>query len=141
MRLAHHRGFTLIEAIVALVIISGAGMALFSWINESIVALRRVEEANARNAAQANVLEYMQSINPMQKPDGDADLGGYRISWHADVIGAPVDPGGMGLNGGLYQYGLYDMQIKVTRDRAERWFDLRMRLVGFRKVREQVLPL
>ncbi len=40
-------GFTLIEAIVALVLIATAGMALFSWINSNIITLNRIQEINA----------------------------------------------------------------------------------------------
>ena len=63
-------GFTLIEALVAMVILGGAGVALFGWINASIVSVRRVELANERSAALANAIEYMQSVNPMALPEG-----------------------------------------------------------------------
>jgi len=38
------RGFTLLEAVVAMVLISGAGAALFAWINSELGALARVQD-------------------------------------------------------------------------------------------------
>jgi len=129
-------GFTLIEAIVALVLIGGAGMALFSWVNSSIVALRRVEDANARSEAVANIIEYMQAINPMLTPEGKADFGAYQIRWTSEPIANKVDgvsnPSGIG----LFQLGLYRMRIDAMKADDPRWFDLKLNLVGYKKVRE-----
>ncbi|MFN7475909.1 MAG: prepilin-type N-terminal cleavage/methylation domain-containing protein [Burkholderiales bacterium] len=36
-------GFTLLEAIVALVLLTTAGLALFSWINNGFDSLQRIE--------------------------------------------------------------------------------------------------
>lgn len=130
-------GFTLIEAIVALVLIGGAGMALFSWINSSIVALRRVEDANARNEAVANIVEYMQAVNPMLTPDGKADFGAYRIEWKSELLVPETDnianPSGVG----LFRLGLYQTAIFAQKPDDPRWFDLKLNLTGYRKVREK----
>jgi len=50
-------GFTLLEAVVSMVLISGAGFALFGWINSNIIALNRIQETNTRSAATQNVVE------------------------------------------------------------------------------------
>ncbi|MCA3034435.1 MAG: type II secretion system protein, partial [Rhodocyclaceae bacterium] len=52
------RGFTLLEAIVALVLLSTAGLVLFSWINASFDGLARIEQSNARAAAELNAMEF-----------------------------------------------------------------------------------
>ena len=131
------RGFTLIEAIVALVLIGGAGMALFSWVNSSIVALRRVEDANARSEAVANIVEYMQAVNPMLTPDGNADFGAYRIEWKSELLAPEADnvsnPSGVG----LFHVGLYQTAISAAKPDDPRWFDLKLNLAGYRKVREK----
>src|SRR5450830_964415 len=86
---AHSRtrqaGFTLLEAIVALVLISSAGLALFSWINGNIMALTRIHDVNARSEATANILEYMDRVNPMLTPEGEAPLGTYSIKWRSQA--------------------------------------------------------
>lgn len=136
-RVGRGLGFTLIEAMVALVLIGGVGMALFSWVNSSIVALRRVEDANARNDAVSNIIEYMQAINPMLSPDGKADFGAYQIRWKSDLLTDKVDgvsnPSGIG----LFQLALYQTRIDAVKADDPRWFDLKLTLVGYKKVRER----
>jgi len=134
-------GFTLIEAIVALVLIGGAGMALFSWLNSSIVALRRVEDANARSDATANIIEYMQAVNPMLNPEGRANFGNYQIEWKAEPMTAVVDGVSNPQSIGLYQLGLYQTKIGAEKADDPHWFDLQLELVGYKKVRTKQAPL
>jgi general secretion pathway protein I len=130
-------GFTLLEAIVALVLIGGAGMALFSWINSSIVSLRRVEDANARNEAASNIIEYMQAVNPMLTPDGKADFGAYQIKWKSDQQVDTVDGVSNPQGTSLFQLGLYQTRIEAIKADDPHWFDLKLTLVGYKKVREK----
>ena len=133
-------GFTLIEAMVAMVIIGGAGMALFTWVNASIVALRRVEDANARSAATANAIEYMQSVNPMLKPEGQVSLGAYQLSWKAQPQTPITDGAGRLMVASQFQLALYDTQVKATRSDGSFWFDFKMTLVGYKRLRQFINP-
>jgi general secretion pathway protein I len=139
--LRRNLGFTLIEAIVALVLIGGAGMALFSWINSSIISLRRVEDSNARNEAASNVIEYMQAVNPMLTPEGKADFGSYQIQWKSDPLIDKVDNVSNPQGVGLYELGLYKTSIAAVKPDDPNWFDLKLTLVGFKKVRESQSPV
>jgi|GEM_PF-349636 len=131
----HSLGFTLIEVIVAMVLVGGVGMALFSWINGSVVALRRVEDANARNEAASNIIEYMQAVNPMLTPEGHAEFGAYQIQWKAepltDRVDGVVNPQGVG----LYELSLYKTKINAMKTDDPSWFDLTLTLVGYKKTR------
>lgn len=132
------RGFTLLEAIVALALIASAGMALFAWINTSLQSLSRVQEVNARAAATINVLEYMAQVNPMAAPQGAADLGVYRLAWNAAPISAIDDGTNYPQGLSLYQLALYETRVSVMRATGD-WFEFRLRQVGYKKVRE-ILP-
>lgn len=133
------KGFTLIEAIVALVLIGTTGMALFSWINTNITTLNRVQEINAENAATINAVEYMNSINPMTSPEGQANLGPYRLSWEAESDSGPRDGANYPYGLGLYQLGMYQTKITVQKPDGQFWFAFTLQQVGYKKVRE--LPL
>ena len=133
-------GFTLIEAMVAMVIIGGAGMALFTWVNASIVALRRVEDANARSAATANAIEYMQSVNPMLRPEGQVSLGAYQLSWKAQLQPPITDGAGRSMGTSQFQLALYDTQVQATRSDGSYWFDFKMTLVGYKRLRQFINP-
>lgn len=130
------RGFSLLEAIVALALLASVGMALLSWLNGSLISLRRVQEVAAVQAAARDALAYLDTINPMLTPQGETELGEWRLRWQAREV-EPVRegagyPGGIG----LFDVGLYDTRVWLERDgRTIEEFVLRQ--VGYRKVREQ----
>lgn len=136
----NQRGFTLIEAIVALVLISTTGMALFSLINSNIITLNRVKEINAENAATLNVVEYMNNINPMKSPEGNADLGSCRLSWKAEPVSDIRDGAGYPSGIGGYQLAMYLTKITVQKRDGQNWFALNLQQVGYKKVREMLKP-
>lgn len=129
-------GFTLIEALVALVVLGSAGMALFSWINASIMSLRRVEDANARSDAMANVIEYLQAVNPMITPVGRADLGHYTIEWTAAPVTPVADGSGYPRGISLYQLALFDTRVVAAKPGDSAWFEFTLTLAGHKKVRD-----
>lgn len=129
------RGFTLIEAIVAMVLIATTGMALFSWINSNLITLNRVQLANAESAATSNALDYMSVINPMVKPEGQADLGAYRLSWKAIASTDPRDGAGYPYGISQYQLTLYNTRVYITRSDGQAWFDFEIQQVGYKKAR------
>ena len=139
---SRQRGFSLLEAVVAMVLISGAGYALFGWINSNIMTLNSIREANARAEATQNTLEYMNGVNPMLKPKGNASLGLYKIRWESKPVTLIQD----GVS--LYQFALYDTFVKVERTQPlqrageflQPWLEFHVRQVGFKKVRELSPP-
>lgn len=135
------RGFSLLEAVVALVILASAGWALFSWVNASVVSLRRVEDANAQSAATINAVEYMQTVNPMLRPQGEVDLGGYRIAWVAATVTAVLPGTDFQRGRSNYDLALYDTTVRAYRtDAAQPWFEFKLRQVGFKAVRKSINP-
>lgn len=128
-------GFTLMEAIVAMVLISGTGIALYGWINGNIVALSRVHDANTRSEATANVLEYMHRVNPMLDPEGRAVLGAYAILWRATPASPKAEGVAFPRGRSLYQLALFDTTVAVVGDGGDAWFELKLKQVGYRQVR------
>lgn len=131
----HSKGFTLIEAVVAMVLIGGIGMALAGWLNSNLAILSRVQEANARSDATANILEFMEKINPMKTPNGQADLGEYKIFWGAVEKTAPIDGSGYPRGRSLYQIALYTTKVEVIAINRKKWFDIEIQQVGYKQVR------
>jgi prepilin-type N-terminal cleavage/methylation domain-containing protein len=81
-------GFTLIEVIVALVILAISLMAFYEFLSSSLHAADRVRRAAAAYDRAENALALARALNPMESPDGTLDLGGYRIHWRAEPVGA-----------------------------------------------------
>lgn len=128
-------GFTLLEAIVALVLIGGAGMALFSWINNNIAALSRIQDVNARSEATVNILEYMDRVNPMLTPEGGAPLGAYSIRWRSSLKSNVTEGANYPRGQSLYQMALYSTVVSVKSATGTAWFDLELQQVGYKKIR------
>lgn len=129
------RGFSLLEAIVALAILSAGAMALFSAMNGALRAQDRVE-ANLRNAAAAdNALALLEGVNVMAQPRGEAIAGSYRYRWVANPVVGPVDVLTDYYRPGLHQVALYDVDVEVwLGGQFERRFTVRR--VGWQQVRE-----
>lgn len=128
-------GFTLLEAIVALVLIATSGMALLNWINSTLMALERVQQAQQRQVATRNALAFMETVNPLDKPRGEVVLGDYTLTWAATAVELPKD----GINAfgdkSFFQVGLYDTQIEVKiAETLLAQFTLRQ--VGYKQVYE-----
>lgn len=128
------RGFTLLEAIVAMVILASAGSALFAWLNTNLLTVNRIQAIQHRDEATRLGLEWMETVNPSNQPQGSVDFNGYRIQWQGQPLQPPRD--GSGLRGGqsLFQVTLYQMQVRVEPpDRPAVEFTLRR--TGYEQVR------
>lgn len=129
------RGFTLLEAIVAMVLISSTGITLFAWVNSSITALNHIHDANARSEATVNALEYLDRVNPMLTPEGRASLGSYQVRWRAKPVTLIQDGVNYPQGLGLYQFALYETRVLLENSSGQAWFDFNIRQIGYKKVR------
>ena len=130
------QGFTLLEAIVALVLITTTGMALLSWINTNLITLQRVQQAQQRHEAIRNALAFMETVNPLESPQGEETVGIYIFHWQARAIELPKD------GKGLYQLALYDTDIEVFFHQPQKQAliaQFTLRQVGFKQVYEPTL--
>ena len=135
-RAGRQRGFSLLEAIVAMVLISSMGGALFAWINTELQALERTQDANTRAEAMVNAVEFMEAVNPMLTPQGKAPFASLELAWEAKAS-TPVRDGVSYPQGiSLYQLALYDTQVRVTRPEGELWFEFSLQQVGYKRVRD-----
>ncbi len=126
----------MLEAVVAMVLISGTGAALFSWINTELASVSRLQQSNARAQTLANVLELMHTVNPMLTPEGAFSFTAFRLTWNAKVV-TPIQDGVSYPQGiGLYQLALYDTMVRVNNPDGTLWFDFTLRQVGYKKVRD-----
>lgn len=124
-----------------MVILASTGWALLAWINSSIASLGRIEEANARGLATANALEYMQTVNPMLRPDGRVRLGALTIAWTARPLTPVIDGSNFPRGTSHYQLALYETAVRAFRgDELDPSVEFQMKQVGYRQVRESFNP-
>ncbi len=108
------RGFGLLEAIVALALLAGTGLALLSWIQQNLQSATRMrvteQEARLLMSAQAMV----ELLNPAEQPEGSWQSNGLTLAWQSQ----PVEPprrNATYLEGvpGPWQVGLYRMTVNA----------------------------
>lgn len=128
-------GFSLLEAIVALVIATTTLTGLFTWINTDLISLQRAEAV----AASAVVVEEAQRRLRVEdlggKGSGSFPAGDYTVSWRATPVEATV-PGRRARGAiGLYDHTLYDVDL-VIEGEGRALHDFSLRQLRYRKVRE-----
>lgn len=139
MRFGAQKGFTLLEAIVALVIFASVGSALYAWIGVSLNGINRIEAARQADEATQAALAMLATVNPMAEWEGERTAGHYRISWTSEVLASPLD--GLGPGGGLtpFQVGLWRLTVKVEGGDEPVLFVTRK--AGWRQVRQPGIAL
>lgn len=127
------RGFSLLEAIVALVLLSTTGMALFSWINSTLSGLNHALESTQKIQFRKNALALMQQVNPAIAKTGEMTGAGFTLNWQATAI-TPLKQE-ITFNGtqGPYLLGLFDSQVTLSKDGSV-IDDFKLRQIGYQLV-------
>ncbi len=137
--LRSQRGFSLLEAIVALVVFSGVGVSLYALLNTNMIQMHRAKDAAHQESAVYRAFDYLHAINPRMQPQGQADIGGgYLVKWDAELMEPARQSQGTQGGKGLYEVGLYEVDLDLMRtdESVERQVGrYRLRLVGYEKVR------
>jgi len=129
------RGFTLLEALVSMLLIASVGMASFDWINSSLENMERIEAHHLRQQAIRNALIFMETVNPTENPGGEIKMGHYTVQWNSSSAEPTKDGAGYPFGLSLYRIGLYDMHVKIDiNDKEIAKFDVRR--TGYRQERE-----
>lgn len=126
-------GFSLLEAIVALVIFSMVAMTLYGWQSANLHTLQRAEAHARQNEVSRSALSLLAQVNPMLTPRGERPLGPLKVLWQAQLM-QPVKPGVSALGvPDLFQLGLYRMDVRVL-DGARLVTEFQVRQVGFKQI-------
>jgi general secretion pathway protein I len=80
------RGFALLEAIVALTLLAGVGMALFAWIQQNLQDASRLRQRELEARLLISAQSLVQTVEPMGRPEGALDAGDLRVQWRAEIV-------------------------------------------------------
>lgn len=113
---AHERGFTLLEAMVALVIFSMVAIGIYSWVNTNLITLNRLAEVAATEQVLNSSVERLKLVDMSKETSGRFNVNGYWVDWKAE----PVEPWKNGVTAagaiGLYDIGLMNVSLAFNKD-------------------------
>ena len=130
------KGFSLLEAIVALLLVTTLGLGLLSWANNNLLNLTKIEKAYERDDAIKNALDFIEAINLTEYPSGKEQVGHYTFKWKANAIEPAKDAIISDGYPGLYEITLYSVEINILIN-TKFIYQFSINQVGFKQVREQ----
>ena len=110
------RGFTLMEVVVALMILATSGLMLFAWINQNLETASRLRDAQARAQLQIEGVAWLGLVNPTVEPQGERHQADLHLSWTSVLVEPPRNEFDFG--GGLvsrWELGLYRVQATLKK--------------------------
>ena len=127
-------GFTLVEALVALVILGTCLVPIAAFISSAALRLQQAGDANARYLAQQDIMAVLEPLNPMVEPNGRMDLGRVSISWSSQPILPPNENIRIGAGLAPFSIGFYRVDVLASTAGIERWFQFSARKVGYKRI-------
>lgn len=133
---AGQAGFTLLEALVAIALLAGTLVAIFTLVGSVLSSAQRVGRSNDRNQITINALEAMRAINPMLEKAGQIVLGPYSVTWKSTAVSPVTEGAGYPMGTSLYQVALYESAIQVKGGDGVVLAEFKLRQVGYQRVRD-----
>ncbi len=110
------KGFSLIEALVALLIAALVLGAIFELQIQMVRGQQRAVDAIDQVRSQENAIALIRSVNPMTEPQGQIALeGGDTIRWTATPKTQPRRNAGFVSGDGQFEVQLFTMAVEVQR--------------------------
>jgi prepilin-type N-terminal cleavage/methylation domain-containing protein len=135
---AAQRGLSLIEVIVALVVISGFGAALFVWAGQTLQTASRAATLQQEVELERNITELASSLNPSESASGELRTPSHLYRWQATVERAPTDQLRQPVGQGMYQVAAYNVRFTVTAlDEARTALVSERVVAGYKQVRRR----
>ena len=85
MSLVHERGFSLVEAIVALVVLSLVFTATWGWFGTATTSTKRIEQALALPDVFSQFIVRIELEDLQSLQSGSYQIGQYEVVWQASV--------------------------------------------------------
>lgn len=132
----HARGFTLLEAIVALTIFSICAIALYGWLAVNVNALARVDARANEVRDGRTALAMLEPVNPMLEPAGERDLpGGLVVRWTSSEVVKRKPAVSMTNDPLVFDIALYEMDVQALRG-GRQTSQFKVRRAGWESVRK-----
>ena len=104
----------MLEAVVALTLLAGTGVALFSWINQNLQTASRLRLLEQESRLLLSAQTLVDTVNPLLTPTGRLEVGGVSVSWQSEALEPPHANAAFseGITG-PWQVGLYRLRVQA----------------------------
>jgi len=113
MRRGATKGFSLLEAIVALTILAMAMLGAYAWIGTNLDALNKVRDLALEELALRQALDVLEQTDLDARPEGEMNWREFRIGWRAEAL-EPTRNGRTAVGSiALHDLTLYRVELQV----------------------------
>ena len=134
MKSANQKGFTLLEAMVAIIVLSMSLFASYSWIDVSVQSLARSDQIFSQELLVSEFLERMAIVDLRSVQRGNMKLGEFELDWSAQPLEIREGRTKTGYEG-LYRHSLFNVEVSVLH-RGQLVSEFRTRFVASKQIRE-----
>ena len=135
-RRKRERGFSLLEMIAALTILTIGSVVLFSWLGQTMGQLNRFQLQEKESMARLQAIDFLATQNPALTPSGKQTFDTFTMEWKSEPVTESRDSispsGGLG----LYQMSLYNVKVNTVDKNGRTWFTFPVKLLGYTQVRQ-----
>jgi len=132
-------GFTLLEAMIAIVVVTMGLFATYSWVNVNIQSLVRAEQVVEQEILIEELIEELLVTDLSRIDSGQTETGAQSLRWTAEPIERRSGVNSIGIVG-LYDHTLYEVRVAIYSDNIQVG-EYSTRLVDSKQVRQPKLPL
>lgn len=112
------RGYTVIEALVAVFLMAVAIAPLIALQSQASRGVLAVERSLSRSVALENALGYLSVINIAENPTGNLSSEGWQVSWNSEQISDYQRARFQGAEGN-FELALYRVTIRLSKEGVE----------------------
>ncbi len=117
-------GFSIMETLVAVALLAIAVLPLYAFQQTLANTATRLQNASALLDAQESALAILQTIDPIAQPEGEMDLGEWRLTWQSQELVSESPADGY-LGSSIWGVALYEIDASLERGETRRDFSLR----------------
>lgn len=111
------RGFTLLEAIVALAVLAVSALALYAWLNSSLIILKRVDDVYRTASVVDSTVEWVTTLDPYKQGKGSEEIAGMQVQWQFLPIDQPREAYDMSGNLSVNDIQLFRAVVVVRQEK------------------------
>lgn len=113
------KGISLLEVLAALVILSMGASVAFSWFNQSVSTLNRLNIQEKNLLLKIEAIEFIRSINPSKEPEGSINLQNHTLKWSSHSISNRVRTLTKRGGNGQYETEIFKVSVDISNNKDD----------------------